>query len=340
MRNSLKLFIVVTVICISFSQIIKQASILKQTIRAEFIPGVCKSLNTTYISAVIELEWKNISKYMNSISLKDYCKILYKYPINSIIWRIQEVNNPKASWFSSGLYKTHLSKFIHWYSCGQQAMKFTTYIEPLMGALRHPKSICEEDLLFSREYLVLANANNFPQGFVRNVILFDLGASTWKAGAGGASQSFFYNEYRKRGMLFDRTFLWEAAATNISDIFKDIPKAFYHAYQYFNFPADDDPASAANPLNILQQVSKTYDFVVFKIDIDNAMAESSFMNQILSNNAVSSLIDEIYFEHHINFPPLVNCCWGGTIEPQSTLYTSYKLFHELRTKGIRAHGWP
>lgn len=278
---------------------------------------------------------------MDRITLKQYCKTLYTSPLQVLMWQIQRVSDRKAAFrYHSSKDISHISKFIRWYSCGQQESKFTTYIEPLMGALRHPKSVCNDDFLFSRAYIVLASADNFPRGYIRSKFLFDLGASTWKSGAGGASQSFFYKEYIKKGIQFDRAFLWEASATNISDIYKDIPKTFYHAYQYFNFPADNDPESPANPLNILQKIGKNHDFVVIKLDIDNAVAESAFVHQILTNNAVSSLIDEIFFEHHVNFPPLVQCCWGSTIEPESRLSTSYKLFHEFRAKGIHAHGWP
>ena len=44
----------------------------------------------------------------------------------------------------------------------------------------------------------------------RRAFLFDLGCSTYNAGLGGASQSWFVEKFRSHGIEFDRILAWEA----------------------------------------------------------------------------------------------------------------------------------
>ena len=46
----------------------------------------------------------------------------------------------------------------------------------------------------------------------RRAFFFDVGASIYNTGAGGASQSWFVETYRRGGVEFDRIFAWEARA--------------------------------------------------------------------------------------------------------------------------------
>jgi hypothetical protein len=59
--------------------------------------------------------------------------------------------------------------------------------------------------------------------------------------------------------------------------------------------------------------------------------------QILKYPEVSELIDELFFEHHINMDHMVSF-WatGHTTVFQSD---SMKLFRGMRERGIRAHSW-
>jgi len=239
----------------------------------------------------------------------------------------------------------HLSFFSNTYSCSSETLVIKEYIEPLLGALRHPRSLCYSEpgtdrYLLSREYLLLSHSPQTALGTVSQKYLFDLGASLWNYGAGGVSQSWLLSQYAARGIQFDRIFMWEAIAHNPRDVFEHVPKSIMHAYQYFNIPAPPDPNDASNPLNILRKIAKTKDFVALKIDIDNFEVESRFIQQILADDMLAALIDELLYEHHVQFEPLVSCCWKETADNRTTLADSYSLFHELRTRGIRAHGWP
>jgi hypothetical protein len=67
------------------------------------------------------------------------------------------------------------------------------------------------------------------------------------------------------------------------------------------------------------------DYVVVKLDIDNLDIEDALVDQILKNPALAGLIDEMYSQRHA---------------PTDYTKVTYKLFRELRTKGIRMHAWP
>ena len=123
--------------------------------------------------------------------------------------------------------------------------------------------------------------------------------------------------------------------------------------QYFNTPVSGEPSSSDNPLNHLLALVTEADFVVFKLDIDNNALETSLIRQILASPKLCSLIDELFWEHHVRRSPLVktrveflgkpNIGWGEHVPdpsmPDSTLADSYRIFTQLRERGIRAHAW-
>lgn len=88
---------------------------------------------------------------------------------------------------------------------------------------------------------------------------------------------------------------------------------------------------------MLKDVSKPDDYVVVKLDIDNSLVELEFVKQLLNRTDLHLLIDEFFFEHHVNFQPM-NPSWGTHKEVQQ-LADSYEIFKRLRQVGIRAHGW-
>ncbi len=117
-----------------------------------------------------------------------------------------------ASFFgqlSLALPATALSSM--WYrTCNGSRLR--VLIEPIAGVLRHPYT-CNDigKYLLRKDWLVIdweahrLGARKF---------LFDVGASTWTAGSGGASQQWFWDVYVRRGVRFGgRTWLlvWERA---------------------------------------------------------------------------------------------------------------------------------
>lgn len=77
---------------------------------------------------------------------------------------------------------------------------------------------------------------------------------------------------------------------------------------------------------------------MFQIDIDTPSVEMRLVGQISENPEIAALIDEFFFEHHVNLEPLASCCWG-TSNMNETGASSFRLFSKLRQLGIRAHSW-
>lgn len=80
------------------------------------------------------------------------------------------------------------------------------------------------------------------------------------------------------------------------------------------------------------------DYVVIKLDTDVPDIEGPLMQQLVDNGSLQLLVDEMFFEHHLNVQAMWKL-WGSQQFPQ-TLKDSYRLFRYLRSKGIRMHSWP
>lgn len=316
----------------------------------------CLILRMEYIPSKVELVWKsNIREWQN-----DYCATVktMESTLFNLTAAVRATNTmldshtstlevPDASQVDTlhniTCPSAFISKFVVDINCAGQRYKFTEAIEPIVAALRHPLSPCQtpDSYLLSRDYIILMSAHRFHLHHrVSRKLYFDLGASSYADGAGGASQKYFIEAYKKRGITFDRILLWEAnTGISMPKLLSEVPAHLLKSYQYFNIPASSDPNSPSNPLNILQEIAKPCDFVIFKLDIDTPLVEYQFIQQILSSPSISHLIDEFFFEDHVQFPPMEKY-WGPTVHKNRTLYDAYDLLHTLRAAGIRAHGWP
>jgi len=113
----------------------------------------------------------------------------------------------------------------------------TIPIEPLVSFLRHPLAYCQTvkkawwynvigggsvDLSLDKSYLLVPFVDELGAQSSRKW-LFDAGASTYDAGAGGASQSWFVNTYRDRGFEFDHIYGWEAARVDPKEQWRTVP---------------------------------------------------------------------------------------------------------------------
>lgn len=225
-----------------------------------------------------------------------------------------------------------LSYFVHPYECGGKQVNQIAYIEPLCAALRDPRSLClDKEQLMSKEYLLLQRGVHVNQN---RSFLFDLGASHWNHG-----QNWLVERYNRSGIQFDRIFSWEVKTLSPKLVFEPIPKSIHHAYQYLNIPASPIKGDPSNPLTIIKKVTQPEDFVAVKLDIDNWAVESEFVNQIMEDEQLIQLVDEFFFEHHVNFPHLAGA-WRGTADMSKGLNDSYMMLSKMRMKGIRSHGWP
>ncbi len=220
-------------------------------------------------------------------------------------------------------------------------------IEPLVGFLRHPEAHCPQfpgsknwvTKVISKDYLIPAwHAEAWPRGRTR-ALFFDLGASLYHTGNGGASMSWFVNAYRVRGIQFDRLFAWEAKQHTDATIYATMPAPIVDRVSYYNLPANATPGAKHNPWRTLRAVATPADFVVVKIDIDNTPVEEALLEQLLADRALSGLVDELYFEHHVLNTPMWHYGWKAGTVTTHTLVHSYELFSKLRELGIRAHSW-
>ncbi|XP_055339268.1 uncharacterized protein LOC129588879 [Paramacrobiotus metropolitanus] len=216
-------------------------------------------------------------------------------------------------------------------------------IEPLAMVTRHPYTCLpdpvstasyHERYAADKEYLL--TAWNAPETAAGKAYYFDLGASTYDTGPGGASQKWIVDQYKLRGVDFHRIFAWEAKPYDPETIFQSIPAELHHTYHWYNFPASANPDSHRNPWNTLQRVVSAEDFVVVKMDIDTPEIENRLVRQLLADPQLQVLIDDFYFEHHVNATPM-SAFWG----PIKDLYLkdTYEIFLALRQAGIRAHSW-
>ena len=148
-------------------------------------------------------------------------------------------------------------------------------IEPLVGFLRHPEAHCPQFpgakhwviKVLSKDYLIPAwHAEAWPAGRTR-ALFFDLGASLYHTGGGGASISWFVNQYRARGISFDRLFAWEAKQYTDATIYATMPASIVDRIAYYNLPANTTPGNKHNPWRTLRAVATPNDFVVVKVDV-------------------------------------------------------------------------
>ena len=100
-------------------------------------------------------------------------------------------------------------------------------IEPLAGFLRHPYHICtkKNSKRVDKSYILLPTRAEIPDG-ARRALLFDAGASLWRSGLGGDSQSWFVDAYARRaGLQFARILAWEARPHTDLQIRNGLPSA-------------------------------------------------------------------------------------------------------------------
>lgn len=234
------------------------------------------------------------------------------------------------------------SKFTFNKTCTQELQ--TIWIEPIALALRNP--------LYCREYL----ANN-PDPFAAvvdksymfvdwqmqqqvqdssgRVYLFDMGASLFRSGFGGASQAWFVEQIEKRGLKLDGIWAWEYTVHDAKLVFADIPERLWPIYHWYNIPVSAD-STMSNPWTVLQNTAVKRDFVIVKIDIDSPGIEQQLVQQLQDNPAIAELVDVLFYEDHINVTEMHRFFGVQNVNSYTNAVASFKKMREL---GIRAHPW-
>lgn len=230
-----------------------------------------------------------------------------------------------------------------------------TVVEPLVGHLRHPLFHCVGprkdtfDLMFSKDYLVLATAADVRRG--SRAFFFDAGASVAYDNCWWGCTKWFVDAYAARGINFDRILLWEAADVDHAAYWRSVPPSLKPRMQYFNTPLTLDEAD--DLWSTLVALAQPSDFVAVKLDVDDHNLEAGLVRRLLDSPAALARVDELFWEHHVNGSPLrrtrvdffdaKGIGWGDQIPPKTAqdghLRDSYRLFAALRRRGVRAHAW-
>ena len=213
------------------------------------------------------------------------------------------------------------------------------YLEPLGGTLRHPK-LCDNynTYLLDKNYMVtdgwLLKNSRTPGA---QAFLFDAGASSWLEGSGGPSQPWLYHVYRDQCMELNQFHAWELVVRDPKTVIGSLPGHLRPRYHWFNVGISAKPESWDNPLNHIRQLCKPEDYVVFKLDIDNTPLEELIVKQMMESPDLHKLIDEFYWENHVDLQPLRGP-WAYPPK-EYTVAGSMDKFARLREKGIRSHSW-
>lgn len=214
------------------------------------------------------------------------------------------------------------------------------YIEPLAGLTRSPLFCLHgQNHVVDKDYLVVSwNMSKKLEpvgGYTPKAYYFDLGASLYDSGAGGASQKWFVETYEARGVQWDGIFAWEASNHAPGAVWELIPARLKPIYHWYNIPVSPEKGHPDNVVEYIRRIACPEDFVLVKLDIDATDVEEALVEQMLSD--LTGLIDEFYFEHHVHTRPMFPY-WGQLSEARK-LADTYRIFSTFRKRGVVAHAW-
>ena len=219
-----------------------------------------------------------------------------------------------------------LSHFYFVNSCSGE--RLVQRVEPLAGLTRHPYFCLRgPEYVVDKAYLVPAAA--LVSASTGRFFYFDFGASVFDGGEGGSSQQWVVQRYA--GVVWDGIWAWGAKEHTPADVWRRIPTRLHPVYHWYNILA-----LYSDPVVFINAVADVSDYVVLKIDIDNSAVETAMVRRLLQSPDTLARVDELYFEHHVDVEPMWPY-WGRV--PGTELADTYRLFAELRHRGVVAHSW-
>ena len=228
-------------------------------------------------------------------------------------------------------------KIWSWFEVTNTATGSTSYefIEPLVSHLRHPLAKCR---FAEKTDLLIVDRSYILPGFDRShtSFLFDAGASSWNAGAGGPSLSYFASVWNRYGVHWDHIEAWEGK-TSASDFYKTVPTEWKARTTYHHEWISTHPRQTPFIPSIIELKTQEDAYVVFKLDIDSKHVETAIVEYMLAWEHLH-LIDEFVWEHHVN-NYLMAPDWKFSQDMNKSISDSYMYFLSLRRKGVRAHSW-
>ena len=225
---------------------------------------------------------------------------------------------------------------------GQLTQTRSGWVEPLLPPMRHP-SLClvdEQKLLYkdlvSIEYLIHDWAHMCRQLKPHSRTVFiDMGAALRFHGKLPSPALQLLEQYRQMGFVFDHIYGYEMRQELPDLVFKALPPQYLAAFHWINCGVNQALDHIHNPWNLLLDHYNEDDFIVVKLDIDTPAVEKDLAHQLFNNPRLLKLVDQFYFEHHVNQLELAGH-WGPTTE---SVDDSFQFFSGLRQKGVAAHFW-
>jgi hypothetical protein len=179
-------------------------------------------------------------------------------------------------------------------------------------------------------------------GRARQNILIDMGASTFSSWAGDTSSVgalWFVDRYKRHALTFDWVISYEIQKYDPNEIFGTVPADLLPHYVYYNQGVEKDPNGKWNPWRMLKEMgARPNDYIVIKLDIDAPDIENALVQQVMEDPGLISIIDEMFYEHHVNTKPMWP--YWQTQGSRILLADTYRNFTFLRSKGVRMHSWP
>ena len=239
------------------------------------------------------------------------------------------------------------------YSLGGSGEVVRVRLAPLVGMLRDPRVACPPHKYGSGAFTELRGVDMYEQWQVQSrmwlfmdpraaalhrgarALLLDLGASTWNHAAGSR---WISQRLEAQGVRFEHVWAWEASRVEPRDYFRGADPLQLAALHFYNWPVSAAPGAPDNPWTLLAAKAAPSDHVVVKLDIDTEAIDNPLARQVLDDPALLARVDELFFEMHFSNPAM-DWLWkndGFT----SSVEDTYKLFSQLRHKGVRANPWP
>jgi hypothetical protein len=385
MKQTAVLFLVV-LICVSAMK-----SPGQEKVSADAVPdsGACVWVFESYESSHWENEWRRGEESGEyRFIVRDECDVLAQ--ANEVKRSVQLI----TAVTSLMLHGTPVlpesiklfSRMVYARRCGPElkdtGRRRVQLIEPLVGILRDPLTICKKPLdvpdevyesfslgesaIQSKRHLLTgpmapwtetpddpnswrvggfapwagdeAGSGNSRRG---QTILMDIGASlydNWFGDPATVSALWFVDRFKRHNLSFDWIVSFDIEKFDPDELYRNVPPEVLPHYIYFNQGVEATPGAKWNPWRILRGMSITpEDYVAVKLDIDMPEIENALMDQLQKDPKIRLLVDEMFYEHHVNVRAMWRY-WGTEIT--YTMPDTYRLFGDLRSKGVRMHSWP
>jgi hypothetical protein len=200
-----------------------------------------------------------------------------------------------------------------------------------------------ESFVQAKRFLLMQHAVAPPTALagVRRRLLFDLGASTydgWLGGHDAVGSKWFVAQLAAFQLSFDHIYAYELQPHTRAEIEANMPADILAKYTYINSGVSAVVGAADNPWTTLLAQAAVDDYVVVKLDIDTPAIEQALFDQVRHDASVRQLIDEMFYEHHVNCK-VMNPYWN-LWHSQDRLFHTYEMFLAMRHTGLRMHSWP